>query len=185
MARPPRLELGTPGYKETDVARSFRLSRLPLDLHDNAELAKPTQQSCGHALLVAVALYEILTTQVVEFHAVAEHVINGGEHRGGYGEDRLLGPPAALEPQKLGVEVAVFFARRGPGGLDERCFEPWGPLPRAGGAPFAGAFIQARAQARPRDEVARGGKRGHGVAHFREDHGGGRLTETGHRGEEV
>src|SRR5712692_8646358 len=71
MARPPRLELGTPGYKETDVARSFRLSRLPLDLHVNAELAKPTQQSCGHALLVAVALYEILTTHVVEFHAVA------------------------------------------------------------------------------------------------------------------
>src|ERR1700692_2339200 len=109
MARPPRLERGTPGYKETvTFTRSLRLSRCLFHLDLNAETAQPTQESLGQTVLVAVALHEILSTEVVEFHAVTEHVVDVGEHGGGDGEDRLLGPPAALEPEKLRVEVAVF-----------------------------------------------------------------------------
>ena len=60
---------------------------------------------------------KILIAEIMEFRAVAQHVVDVGEHGGCDSDNRFLGTAAGLEPEKLGLEVAVLFAGGGPGDL--------------------------------------------------------------------
>lgn len=42
------------------------------------------------------------------FDAVAQHVVRGGQHRVGHGEDGFLGSTPAFDPQKLRVQISFF-----------------------------------------------------------------------------
>lgn len=73
----------------------------------------------------------------------------------------LLASATRLEPAVLGAESAVLLAGRGPGGLDEGGLEPGVAFPEPRRASLARAFIITGAQARPRNEMGRGGERRH------------------------
>ena len=65
-----------------------------LDLHVDAEITQALKEPLGQPVLVA--LYELLSAEVVKFDAVAEHEVDVSEHRGGDREDGLLGPRRLL-----------------------------------------------------------------------------------------
>src|SRR6058998_2305289 len=116
-----------------------------------AEIVKARDETLGEfGLVVAV---EMVRAKVAVNGAVAKHVVGGREHRGGHGQDRFLGAPAALDPQELSAEVTIFLASGGPRGLDQRGLEP--RVARAGaiGQAFAGTLVQPGTESGPRDEV--------------------------------
>jgi hypothetical protein len=76
-------------------------------------------------LVVAI---KVVGSEVSVLYAVAEDVVGGCQHRGGDGEDGLLGASASLNAEELGARVAVLLADGSPGGLDERRFEPGSAL---------------------------------------------------------
>src|SRR5437870_3182550 len=71
-----------------------------------------------------VAVLEVKGAEIAVFDAVAEHVVAGGEHGCGDGEDCLLGATTRLDTEKLRLEIAVLSADGGPSGGDERGLEP-------------------------------------------------------------
>ena len=73
-----------------------------------AEFLEAADETVGD--LGAVSSIEVVGTQVVVLDPIAEHVIGGDEHGGGYGDDRLLRTAAALDTQELCAQVAVAFA---------------------------------------------------------------------------
>ena len=79
--------------------------------------------------------------------AVAEHVVGGGQDRGGDGTDGLLGATSVAQALELGLQIAGLFASPGPGALHQGGLEPGRALAQPGAASLAGAFIVARAQA--------------------------------------
>ena len=83
------------------------------------------EAACGLGFVAAV---EVGGTEVAVFDAVAQHVVAGGEHRGGHGEDGLLGPPPGFDAEELRAQIAVLLARSRPGGSDESGLEPVGAL---------------------------------------------------------
>src|SRR5689334_24533931 len=89
--------------------------------------------------------------------AVAEHVPDRGEHRGGYGDDGLLRAATSLEPVVLAAQVRVLLVHGAPGALDEHGLEPWCALTDPRALPLASALVELRAQPSPRHEV-RGGR---------------------------
>src|SRR6266849_7768068 len=159
------------------------LGHFALDLDLNTEGAEPAKKPIGQMLFVV--LREILTTQVVKLDAVAEHVVDVGQHGGRHRENRLLGAPTALQPEELGVKIAVLLASGGPRPLHERGLQPRRPRARPRGAPLAGAFIQSRAQPTPGEEMAGAGKLRHVVADLGHDDGSRRVTQARHRHQEV
>src|SRR5207244_11971003 len=74
----------------------------------DAEILKPRDESLGELGLVAPV--EVVRAEVAIVDAVLEHVVGGGEHRGGDGDDGFLGGTPALEPQERGAEVAGLLA---------------------------------------------------------------------------
>ena len=59
-----------------------------------AEVLKPLEEAAdGLGAIVAV---EVFAAEVVVLGAVAQHVEGSGEHRGGHGEDGLLGAATGL-----------------------------------------------------------------------------------------
>src|SRR3989442_3785134 len=93
-------------------------------LDGKAEIVKARDQALGELGLVAPI--EVVGTEVTVVDVVFEHVVGGGQRGGGDGEDGLLGASAALDPQGLSAEVAVFLTSGGPRGLDQRGPEPRG-----------------------------------------------------------
>src|SRR5712664_1885591 len=77
-----------------------------------AEIAQATDKAMDD--LGAVAAVEVVDPEVGVLDAVAEHEVGGGEHRGGHGQDGLLGSTACLDPKELGVEVAVLHPHASP-----------------------------------------------------------------------
>ena len=75
-----------------------------------------------------VEVVEVLAAQVGVGPVVAEHVMGGGEHGRGDGNNGLLGTATGPKAKELSVEVGTFAARCGPGGLDRGGFEPRGGL---------------------------------------------------------
>src|SRR3954464_1867020 len=71
-----------------------------------------------------IAASEVVRAKVLVAGAVAEHVINGGQDRGGDRDSRFLGAAASLEAQELGFEVAVLLVRCCPGALHQHRLEP-------------------------------------------------------------
>ena len=58
-----------------------------------------------------IAASEVVRAEVLVAGAVAEHVIDGGQDRGGNRNSRFLGAAASLEAQELGFEVASVMGR--------------------------------------------------------------------------
>src|SRR3989475_11015739 len=116
-----------------------------------AEIVKARDETLGELGLVAAV--EMVRAEVAIVGTVAKHVVGGREHRGGHGQDRFFGSPAALDPQELSAEVAVFLTSGGPRGLDQRGLEPRVARGRWMGLAFAGALVQPGTEPRPRDEV--------------------------------
>src|SRR5437867_2997580 len=81
-------------------------------IDDEAEIVKARDEALGERAKVAIV------------GTVVKDGVGGGAHRGGHGQDRFLGSAAALDPQELSAEVAVFLPSGGPGGLDQRGLEP-------------------------------------------------------------
>jgi hypothetical protein len=48
----------------------------------------------------------VVGPKVAVVDVVTEHVIRGGEHGGGHGDDGLAGPSAAAQAKELGAELA-------------------------------------------------------------------------------
>src|SRR5512134_3842307 len=107
-----------------------------VDRHVTAEIFEPADESSDD--LAAVEAVEVVGSVVVVVDAVAEHEVAGVEHRGGDGQDGLLGAATGLEAQELGTQVAVLLADGRPGGGDEGGLEPGGSLAQPGGAAFSG-----------------------------------------------
>src|SRR5688500_4887680 len=89
---------------------------------DEAEIMKARDETPGELGLVATV--KMVGAEVAMVGAVAKHVVGGREHRGGHGEHRFLGSPAALDSQELSAEVAVFLPSGRPRSLDQRGLEP-------------------------------------------------------------
>src|SRR5207249_1695593 len=85
-------------------------------------------QALGELGLVAAV--EVVGTEVTVVDVVFEHVVGGGQHGGGDGEDGLLGASTALDPQELGSEVGVLFPGGRPRGLHESGLQPGITRPR-------------------------------------------------------
>ena len=61
-----------------------------MHLHPASEIAEPADEAAD--CLGAVAAVEVGRAQISVWEAVAEHVVAGGEHGGGYREDGFLAP---------------------------------------------------------------------------------------------
>jgi hypothetical protein len=72
------------------------------------------------------AAVEVVGTEIVIEGAVLEHVVGGGEDRGGDGADRLFGAAPRAQAMELRLEIAAVFACGRPGALDQGGFEPGG-----------------------------------------------------------
>src|SRR3989442_15686626 len=123
-------------------------------LDGKAEIVKARDQALGELGLVAAI--EVAGTEVTVVDVVFEHVVGGGQHGGGDGEDGLLGASPALDSQELSPEVGVLFPGGRPRGLHERGLQPGITRPRAIREALAGALVEPGAEARPGDEMARG-----------------------------
>ena len=95
--------------------------------------------------------------------------------------NRLLRAAPALEAPKLGLQIAPVLPGRRPRGLDQHRLQPGSRVTDPGRAALPRTLVQPRAQARPRDQMARIGKPGHVHADLGDDHPRDRLTDPGHR----
>ena len=144
-----------------------------------AKVAETFDQATGDLRLVLTV--EVVSPEILVLHAVAQHVVAGGEHRSGDGDDGLLRAAPSFEPEKLGSKVAVLLASCGPGGSDEGRLEPSGSFRNPSGSSFAGALIVPRAEPRPGDEVTSGREARHVDADLRHDDACGDVTDPRHR----
>jgi hypothetical protein len=71
------------------------------DLHDEAEILQAAEQAFGRLLFVTFG--EVAAAKIAVRDAVSEHEIDGGEHRGGNRDNRLLRSAPALEPDEWGA----------------------------------------------------------------------------------
>src|SRR5712691_6803581 len=71
-----------------------------------------------------IGALEVLCSEVDVVEAALEHVVGGGEDRGGNGEDGLFRSSPGPEAEELGLQVAAAHPDRGPRRLDERGLEP-------------------------------------------------------------
>src|SRR6478736_5446123 len=111
------------------------------ELYGVAHLLKPADQPRGG--LVGVRTVEVGGAEVVPFGAVAQHVPDGGEHRGGHRDDGLLDAAACAQAVELRLEITALDLDRGPGGLDHGGLEPLAAGAQPGAAALAGTFVIA------------------------------------------
>ena len=105
-----------------------------------AEVSDTVRKSgCG---FVRIATREVLGTEIVVTSPIAQHVIDGCENRGGDRDGRLFRPVTRFQAQELGLEIAAFLARCGPGALYQRGLEPGSALLDPCRTAFAGAFVK-------------------------------------------
>src|SRR5438093_6964606 len=120
-------------------------------LDREAEIVKACEQALRELGLVSAI--EVVRAEVAIVDAVLEHVVGGGEHRGGDGDDGFLGATPALEPQELGAEVAGLLAGGGPRGLDEGGLQPRIARPGAIGQALARTLVETWPEAGPGAEL--------------------------------
>ena len=108
------------------------------DLHGVADLLQAAHQARGR--LVRVGAVEVSGAEVMPWSMVVQHVPDRGEHRGGHGEDGLLGAAPGAQAMELRLQVAVLDAHRGPGSLHQGRLEPGTSAPHPGAAAFAGSL---------------------------------------------
>src|SRR5437899_1909038 len=92
-------------------------------LDREAEIVKACDQTFRELGLVAAI--EEVPAKVVVVHTVLEDVIGGSQDRRRDRDDGFLGPAAALQAKKPGMEERVFLGDGGPGGLDARAPVTW------------------------------------------------------------
>src|SRR6185369_7726005 len=102
-----------------------------------------------------VAAGEVFGPEVLIGGAVAQHVINDREDRGGDGDGRLLRAAARFETQVLGFQVATFCARHSPRGLYQNRLEPRCALLDPSRTALAGALVKARDEPSPGEKMPR------------------------------
>jgi hypothetical protein len=100
------------------------------------------------------------------------------------GANSVLGATPSAQAVELGLEIALLLPLGGPSRLDERRLEPVRALSHAGGSLLTCAFVVARAQAGPRDEMGFGGIATHVDADFRDDRLRGQVAHARNRGQE-
>ncbi len=83
--------------------------------------------------------------EVMIERAVAQHVVDGSQDRGGDGADRLLWSATMTQALELGLEIAGLLSTGGPGALDECGLEPRRTLAQPSGPSLAGALVIAGA----------------------------------------
>ena len=120
-------------------------------------------QAPKEALLdaVGVAVRQVSAAEIVVVGLVAEHEVSSGQHGGGDREDGLPRAAPALEAPELSLQIAPVLPGRRPRGLDQRRLKPRGRVTMPGRAALARTLVEARAQARPRNQMARTGKLRH------------------------
>ena len=91
-------------------------------LDGDAKVVEALNEALGELLFVP--LFEVVSTEVMVFDAVAEHEVGRGQHGAGDREDRLLGAAPALDAEELRAQVPVLLVRRGPRGIDQGGLEP-------------------------------------------------------------
>ena len=135
-------------YKETDWSCG---SRHRLQFDGKTEIGETLDEAMG--LRLGAAAREVIGAEIFIQRAVLEHVVSGGEDRGGDGADRLLGAAPSAQPHELRPQVGCLGASGCPCALDQHILEPGGSLAQAGRPPLVGTFVIARAQAGPRPQV--------------------------------
>ena len=130
-----------------------------LHFHCHSEVLQTPEEALGNAVLVAVG--QVLAAEVVVIPLVAEHEVSGGQHGGGDRHNGLLWAAPAFEASKLRLQIAPVLLGRGPRGLHPRRLQPRRRVTDPGRAALPGTLVEARAQARPRDQMARTGKPRH------------------------
>ncbi len=128
---------------------------------------------------------EVIISEVLIECAVLEHVIDGGDDGSRDSTGCLLRAATGANAMMLGSEIALLFARGGPGALDKSRFEPWIALAQTSGSTLAGALVVARTQGGPGDEVAGGREAAHVSADFGEDDPSAEITDPGDRCQEA
>src|SRR5262245_38374216 len=158
-----------------------RMKRIPSPWHQfgiEAELAQPFEQAVDG--FVAIDAVEVGGAEIVPVGLVAQHVPGGGEHRGGHGEDGLLGAAPSAQAVELRLEIAAVHTHGSPGALHEGGLEPVAAVAQAGAAALAGTLIVTRTQSGPGDEMAGGLEARHVHADLGHDHAGADGAQTWH-----
>src|SRR5262244_4343163 len=106
------------------------------------------------------AWIKVVRAEVLIEGPVLEHVIDGRKYRCRDGQDRLLRATPRADAVKLSLEIGAFRSCRRPGALHQGGLEPRRALADAGRSALACAFIVARANASPGDQMAAGGESG-------------------------
>src|SRR5215469_5980414 len=112
---------------------------------------------------------EVIGAKILVRGSVLEHMVDGGEDRGGDGADRFLRPAPSEQAAELSLQIASLLVLGRLRALDERGLEPLGALAQAGGSPFARALIVAWRQSGPRDEMTHSGESAHIEADLGDD----------------
>ena len=110
---------------------------------DEPELGNLTGQSSSVALWRSTS--EVFGAEVLVEGAVSQHVVGGGQDRGGDGTYRLLGSAPVPQASELRLQVAFVLAAGRPGTLHEGGLQPSRPLTQPGGASLARTLVVARA----------------------------------------
>jgi len=116
-----------------------------------SQVIEPSDQPADH--LAAVAACEVIGSKVLVRDAVLKHMVGGGDHGGGYREDRLFGAAARASAVELALQVGVLDPHRCPSGGYQSGFKPSGTLAHTCGTTLAGTLVAARTQSGPGHQV--------------------------------
>ncbi len=94
-------------------------------------------------------------------------------------------PRRLFDGEKLCAQITVLLASGSPGGADQGRLQPGSPLTDARGPALTGTFVEAGAQAGPRDEMGRRGTSRPVGADLGDEHPGRRVAQAGHRRQEA
>jgi len=139
-----------------------------------AEVLEALDEALGDA--EGVSAVEVFCGEIVVGLVADEDEVGGAQHGGGDGDDGLHGPATSLETEKLGSEIRILDSYRSPSRLYESGFEPAIAGPDACGTMLAGALVVSWTQARPGEQVARGGEPRHVGTDFGEENASGGLA---------
>src|SRR3954453_3497516 len=123
------------------------------DLNIKSKLGELADETPGSRLGGAVV--EMVGAEILVLSTGREHVVDRGQHRRGYGTQRLLGATTAAQAIELSLKIAALLAGCGPGALDEHGLEPRGAFAQAGRPALARALVIARTKPGPGQQMGR------------------------------
>ena len=93
---------------------------------------------------------KVVGSEIVEVHAVAEHVVGDDEDAVGHGDPGSFRSTTLNDASELCAQVTLAGVGRGLGALQKHGSEPVIPHARSGAAALACAFVVAGTNASPR-----------------------------------